>query len=135
MMPPLRSKLRTLLSHQIVRFLMTGVLNTVFGYLVYLVAMLAGMSPGFALATATVIGACFNYVSTGRLVFDHSSMRRLPLFLVAYGGIYLVNLGALHGLLSAGVGAALAQAILTPFVAVLSFVILKRVVFKREART
>ena len=134
MMDVLRSLVKRLLGHQFVWFLITGVLNTAFGYAVYVVGLLAGLSPAIALATATVIGACFNYVSTGRLVFNHSSLRRLPQFLVAYGTIYLVNILALHWLLSMGVGAAVAQGVLTPFVAALSFVILKLVVFRQERR-
>lgn len=123
---------KSLLGHQLVRFVITGALNTGFGYVVYVTGLLADLSPATALAVATGVGACFNYWSTGRLVFHHTSFRTLPLFILAYGGIYMFNMLLLRLLISLGLGPALAQALLIPFVAAVSFIILKFLVFRQE---
>ena len=118
-----------LLHLDVLRFLLVGVLNTAFGYVVYLVGLYFGLSPGMALAAATVTGALFNYATTGRLVFKQVGLGKLLPFLVAYLLIYLVNLGALHGLIALGVTALWAQAALLPIVAAGSFVVFKYFVF------
>ena len=118
-----------LLHLDILRFLLVGVLNTAFGYVIYLVGLYLGLSAGVALAAATTIGALFNYATTGRLVFKQAGLGKLLPFLVAYLLIYLVNLGALHGLIALGATALWAQAVLLPVVAVGSFVVFKYFVF------
>lgn len=121
-----------MLGWRLVRFLVVGLLNTIFGYALYLVGIFLGAAPGVALAVATIIGAVFNYFSTGSLVFANSGVRRLPLFLAAYLVIYLGNVAALHALISAGSSASLAQGILLPLVAASSFIIFKFLIFRPE---
>lgn len=120
---------RGLLRLDFVRFLLVGVLNTAFGYAIYLLGLVLGLVPGVALAIATAIGALFNYLTTGRLVFNHAGLARLLPFIAAYVLIYLVNLGALHVLAMLGVPPGVAQAALLPAVAALSFVVFKYAVF------
>ena len=121
---------RRLMALRLVRFLFVGVLNTLFGYAIYLTLVWFGLGPSAALAIATIIGAVFNYFSTGRLVFASSGMNKLPLFLGAYLVIYLANVAALQGLIGAGIPAQWAQGILLPVVAIASFLIFKFVVFR-----
>ena len=114
-------------------FLVIGLLNTAVGYAIYLIGLAANAAPAAALAIATVLGAAFNYASTGFLVFNNRSLGRLPHFIVAYVLTYLVNAGALEGLTVMGLGPALAQLVLLPFAAVLSFALFRLYVF-REGR-
>lgn len=115
---------------QLLRFVLVGVLNTGFGYLVYLVLLFGGLAPAAALAAATALGALFNYVTTGRLVFAEQGFQKLPAFLVAYVVIYLGNLVLLKAIISAGLSPALAQMIALPLVAATSFLIFKVIVFR-----
>ena len=126
----LAERMQRVLEWRLVRFLFVGVVNTILGYAVYLVGIFLGATPGVALAVATIIGAVFNYFSTGRLVFANSGASKLPLFLAAYLIIYLGNVAALHALIGAGSSASWAQGILLPFVAVISFIIFKFLVFR-----
>ena len=112
------------------RFLLVGLVNTGVGYSIYFVLLQFAFSPGLALAIATSIGALFNYFSTGRLVFNLTSWNRIIHFFLAYLFIYLVNWGALTFLLSMEFSPELAQALLLPMIAVLSFVIFKFIVFR-----
>jgi putative flippase GtrA len=78
--------------NQIIRFVFTGALNTLFGFAVYAVLVYAGLLPAAALLIATVLGVIFNFVSFGTLTFRRSEMRRLPRFLIVYAAIYFFNL-------------------------------------------
>lgn len=112
------------------KFLSVGVLNAVFGYLVFASIYLLIQSDMAAVVMATVIGVVFNYFSTGRLVFAHSGLRRLPLFLLGYGLICAVNLGALKLLGQVGIGSLLGQCLLILPLAVLSYVVNANLVFR-----
>ena len=121
---------RRALDHQFVRFLFTGGFNTLFGYAVYLLGLLARLSPELALLVATGVGALFNYLTTARLVFRHRTLSRLAPFVGTYALVYLVNAGAIRLLLSGGLAPALAQAVLVPAMAVLSFGLFRFLVFR-----
>lgn len=121
---------RILLNLSVFRFLIVGILNTAVGYIIFLAGIGLSLSPAMALAIATVIGAVFNYFSTGHLVFRNAGLSKLPLFLGAYLVIYLGNLAALNGLITLGMPAPWAQVILLPVVAGSSFVIFKFLVFR-----
>lgn len=112
------------------RFLVVGVLNTAFGYCVFVAGMLLGLPAPAALAAAYVLGVLFNFLSTGKLVFDRLDARALPRFIGAYMLVYAVNLGVLALLVRAGLHEFIAQAIAIPFMAALSFVIFRSFVFR-----
>jgi len=116
-------------------FLVVGLLNTAVGYAIYLIGLAANAAPAAALAIATVLGAAFNYASTGFIVFKNRSLGRLPHFFGAYALTYLLNAGALEGLTTLGLGPAVAQLLLLPFAAVLSFSLFRLYVFKEVRRS
>jgi putative flippase GtrA len=120
------------LGSQILRFIGAGLLNTVFGYGVYAVAVLAGWAPEAALLTAFVGGVVFNYFTTGRLVFrGHATSTEFLKFVAAYVGIYGVNVLLLRGILAFGIGPLVAQAASLPIIVALTFLVMKLVVFRR----
>lgn len=107
------------------RFIGTGALNTGFGYGVFLLGLAAGLGPGQALALQFGLGIPFNYAVHGRFVFGHRGYGRLPAYAAVYLSLYAVNLVALRGLVVV-LPAALAQAVLILPMAVLSFLILSK---------
>ena len=123
---------RRVLRFQFIRFLAVGGLNTLFGYVVYLVGLSIRLSPEMALLLATCVGSMFNYLTTGRLVFRHQTLDQLVPFIGTYALLYLINLGAIRLVLSAGLPPALAQAVLIPPMAVLSFTLFRFLVFRRR---
>ncbi len=106
------------------KFLAVGVLNTAFGYAVYAVLVLLGMTPQPALALAFVIGVIWNYGTHARLVFGTSGFGRMPHYVGAYLLIYGVNALALAAALRAGVAPLLAQGVLAVLMAGLSFLLI-----------
>jgi putative flippase GtrA len=116
-------------SAQFIRFLLVGVLNAAIGYALFVMFSAAGLSAGPALALTYVFGSIANFFTTGGLVFRASNPRLIFRFLATYVVVYFVNLACLHGLMTMGTPKLLAQAILVPFVAVLSFLLFKSFVF------
>jgi putative flippase GtrA len=106
------------------RFLAAGLVNTLFGYAVYALLVLGGVPPQPALVVAFAVGVVWNYVTSARFVFHVRGYRRLPAYAGLYLLLYLLNAGALRLALSEGVPPLLAQAVLTPPMAILSFALL-----------
>ena len=115
---------------QFVRFLFVGLLNTGFGYGVFVLLVLLKLTAGVALFIATILGVLFNYMTTGRLVFATKGLGRLPYFAAVYGLTFVLNLWSLHFLASEGFPPILAQAILLPLMVALSFMLNKIFVFR-----
>ena len=114
---------------QFVRFLFVGALNTLFGYAVFAAQVLAGIPPGPALIGTYVVGVIFNYFTTGRLVFSgHDGT--LARFILAYVVIYFFNWGLFTVVSWAVPNALVNQALCIPVVAVFSFLLFKRFVFR-----
>lgn len=115
------------------RFVVVGLVNTGFGYAVYSLLLWLGLEPQAALILSFAIGVMWNYFTTARLVFRVSGFRRLPAYVGAYVVVYSANALCLNMALSHGVNPFLAQGVLTPIFAVLSFVLLS-LVFHGQSR-
>lgn len=107
-----------------IKFLFVGLINTGFGYAVYAVLVLFKTPPQIALLAMFVIGVLWNYLTTARFVFDVSGFGRLPAYCLCYVAIYLLNAGALQAAMNLGAAPLIAQAVLTPVIAVLTFILL-----------
>src|SRR5437588_586607 len=84
------------------RFVAVGLLNTAFGYGVFAGLWLATGDHRLAIVGAYVLGITFNFFSTGRLVFGRQNLVALVPFVLGYGALFLVNIGILAALLTAG---------------------------------
>ena len=113
------------------RFLLAGAANTAFGLAIYALFSVLGVAPWAALLCGTVAGIGFNFVTLGGYAFRDLSWRRLPRFVGAYALAYLVNLGALHAFQPLVGNAIWRQVLLTPFMALFSYVCMSRFVFRR----
>ena len=104
------------------RFLVVGVVNTAIGYGLYALFLLAtSLDPQGALALAFALGVLWNYLTTARFVFGTRGYSRLPAYAVAYLAVYALNAQALRMAVAAGWNPLLAQALLVPFAAVLTY--------------
>ncbi|WP_420587378.1 GtrA family protein [Ruegeria sp.] len=113
------------------RFLVVGVVNTGFGYLLFALLLAAGLSAQPALALAFAGGVLWNYVTHARLVFGTGGVARLPVYVLAYLGLYGINALGLQALLSAGLPPIVAQGVLVLPIAVLAYIVIGRVLTGR----
>jgi putative flippase GtrA len=122
------------LSRQMWRFLVTGGVNTVIGYLIYAFGVVAlELSYFWAVILSYVIGVSFSFVTFRAFVFTagERSFRSYPRFILTYVFLLGVNIAALYGLVDmAGLNKLLAQALVIPVCAALSFVINRFFVFR-----
>jgi putative flippase GtrA len=114
------------------RFILVGGLNTVFGYCVFAGLTRLGWRDFAAVPAATAVAIAFNFMTYGKLVFESLDRRNLPRFVLGYAGLYACNVAGLRALARMGVGAYVAQAALVVPLAVLSYVINDRWVFRAK---
>lgn len=112
------------------RFLVVGAMNSAFGYCTYALLLWIGLHYSVAALLGTVIAVCFNFFMTGRLVFDARDSRGVFRFVAAYGALYAFNLFGLWLLEYVGIGPYLAGALLLLPMAALSFVLMRKFVFR-----
>ena len=112
--------------HRFAKFILIGLVNTAFGYAVFAVLILFQTPPQPALALTFVIGVTWNYLFHARLVFGQSGFTGIPAYIGSYFLIYGFNSISLGFLLRAGLNPLVAQAILAPIAAVISFVLITK---------
>ena len=117
------------------KFLVIGGVNTAVGYGLYaLFLLLTPLGPQPSLALAFALGVLWNYVSTGRFVFNSRGFGRLPAYVAAYLAVYVLNAQALSMAIAAEWSPLVAQAALLPFAAVLTYVALTQVFAERRTK-
>jgi putative flippase GtrA len=117
-------------SPRFLRFLIVGGVNTAFAYSVYWLLLAFGAHYAIAALLSTILGVCFNFVTTGRMVFDHALSTRVALrFAAVYVVVYLVNVSLIGALQAVSIKASLGGLLTLLPMALLSFVLLRRFVF------
>lgn len=116
-----------------VKFVLVGIVNTIFGYLAYAFFVFVGCGDFTAPLFSTICGVLFNFKTIGRLVFGNTSNRLIFKFFAVYLFTYaltvvLLKIFAFAGLENRYISGAL---ILAPM-ALISFFLNKNFVFKTE---
>ena len=114
---------------QLLRFLVVGGLNTVFGYSLFPPFPSFAIPSPAAIGLATVGGVLFNFQSIGRLVFNGAPRSRFWRFVGVYIVIYLLNLGGVRLLLGLWPNVYIANAITLVPLSVIAFILNRRFVF------
>jgi putative flippase GtrA len=113
----------------IARFVVAGVVNTAFGYAVFLTLLFVGASLLGSLAGSMVAGVAFNFQTATRYVFRTGGRGRIVRFVACYAALLAINWLALRGLRFGGFTDAVGQAMLLVPMAALSFAAQKMLVF------
>ncbi|MBI5279626.1 MAG: GtrA family protein [Burkholderiales bacterium] len=111
------------------RFLVAGGINTLFGFAVYSASIAAGAEIWLALLVGMLAGTVFNFFTTGGYAFRQLSIRRWPRFVGCYLFLYGLNLVLAQWLTPLAGGPVQAQALLLAPLAILSYVMMARLVF------
>jgi putative flippase GtrA len=114
---------------RLVRFLLVGGFNTLFGYGAYAALLAVGFHFATAALLGTIAGVAFNYLTTGGLVFEHLSGRALVRFVSTYVFIYLVNVAGLACLARLGLDPYISGLVLILPMALVSYLSMSRFVF------
>lgn len=87
----LRSFVVKIWGHEFFRFLVTGVINTVFGYSIYSLLTFIGLHYTLVVLLGQIIGILFNFNTTGKIVFNNTNPRLLYRFAGVYLVMYILN--------------------------------------------
>jgi putative flippase GtrA len=121
------------LHHQLIAFVLVGILNTLFGYSVYALLIFAGLHYVLATLLSTIAGIAFNYKSIGVLVFKSHDNSRIIRFFLVYVLIYILNVSGLYVYKTFGFSNMyLGGLMLLVPLAVLSFLLNKYFVFQEK---
>ena len=121
----------TILNNYFVKFLLVGVLNTVFGYSIFSMLIYLNIHYTVAVFLSTVLGALFNFKTIGKLVFKSHDNRLIFRFVFVYLIVYLLNISSLWFFKSLGYTNMYVNGLILVIpLALVSFVLNKKFVFK-----
>jgi len=127
----IRALIHRLWSIQLLRFLIVGGLNTVFGFTIYSVFILLHLHYVLAALLGQICGILFNFQTTGTIVFKNKDNRLIFRFFVVYLVTYLITIGLLKIFDIYDIGSLVAGAIIILPIACLSFLLNKKFVFHK----
>ncbi|SRR5258708_811399 len=115
---------------QAMRFVVTGGINTAFGYGIYAACIYLGAGYAIASGASVVCGILFSYKTTSAVVFGRGYRGSLARFIGCYVIVYLFSVLILNAMDAFGINPYLAGVLAAPPCAVLSFALLKLFVFR-----
>lgn len=115
---------------QAMRFVVTGGINTAFGYGIYAACIYLGAGYAIASGASVVCGILFSYKTTSAVVFGRGYRGSLARFIGCYVIVYLFSVLILNAMDAFGINPYLAGLLAAPPCAVLSFALLKLFVFR-----
>ena len=121
--------MRRLIKHQLMRFLVVGVMNTGFSYLIYAMFLQAGLNFALANFFSMVCSILFSFKTQGRLVFANAENRLFKRYIVSWSCLYLFNITIIYLLGRAGVNPYLGGALALAPVIAMSYFLQKLWVF------
>ena len=117
-----------------IRFLVVGVLNTSFSYLIYAGFLYIGLGYQLANFLSLVVGILFSFKTQGRLVFNNPDNRLLGRFVLSWLVIYLCVIGFIGRIIALGLDAYTAGALSLPLSVGLSYLTQKYFVFRQTPK-
>ena len=119
----------------IYKFIFAGILNTIFGYIIFSLIFYLLNQKELSLTLSFIISIFFNYFTIGSYVFNNNhTSKKLVSFIAVYLFIYLLNL--LHLLITVDLlllNVYLSQFITLFYLPAISYIINKNYVFKKSS--
>ena len=125
-------KISIILENNLLRFLIVGGLNTLFGFTVYALFALTEMATWTVLLISNLIGMLFNFFTTGGIVFFDTRISIIPRFLFCYIAIYFIYLELINWLEPILNSRILAMALIILPMTILSYLMLKFFVYRHK---
>ena len=112
----------------VLRYYAVGILNMIFGYVLFVVLVAIGMQVFAAQAVGYVIGVAFNYFTYSRLAFSGQQANRVS-YVGSYILNYLLSVFLLWSILKIVDSPYLAGIFVTVLVSAINYLVLKKFVF------
>lgn len=118
-----------IINKEIIRFILTGITNTIFYYLLYSFFIYMKFDYKISVLLATIIGVFFSFKTFGKFVFDNEDKTLLFKFLSVYILLYFINISIISILNTYNINLYIAGLFATFCCTVLSFILNKWYVF------
>ena len=129
--PTLAAKTKSNLA---VRFVVIGVFNTGFSYLIYAGFLFVGFTYQLGNLFALVLGILISFKTQGHFVFNNTNNRLLGRFVLSWAFIYVCIVALIGQIISLGLDAYTAGALSLPVSVGLSYLTQKYYVFRRTTK-
>lgn len=120
-------------SRRFLKFALVGLLNTGWSYGLYAGLLYLGLDYGIASLLTIVLSVLFGFLTQGNLVFGGANRKSLLRFIAVWVLIYGAYLGVVYAARQLGVNSYVGGLVATPMVAVLSYFLQSRFVFRQRA--
>ena len=121
------------IKNKFMRFVFVGGLNTAFGFALYCLLIWIGLSYIWATLISHTLGVLFNFITTGRIVFNNNDNSLIFKFVLNYLLIYFINIGLNKGAqLLLGPNEYLSGFCALVITSLFSFFVLNRFVFNKK---
>lgn len=121
---------KKVLNKQFALFILTGVINTIFGYVLYAVMFWLFENKVIALVVDYAAGILFNFQTYSKIVFNSHDFRKIFKFTFAYVLTFIFNYASLYLFNDVlCINAYMAQLIALMYIPLILFFLLKRYVF------
>ena len=114
--------------------MIVGLLNSIFGFLVFIIFAFTGLSTWKVLLISNLIGILFNFFTIGNFVFFEAKISQIPKFLISYIVIYLTYLGLITYLEPIFSSRIVAMGIIVVPIAILTYLIQRFFVYKYKSK-
>lgn len=81
-----------MLNNEVIKFILVGILNTIFYYLLYTFFIYIDFSYILAVVFATCIGVVFSFKTFSKLVFNNKDNKLIVKFIIVYGFNIVLNI-------------------------------------------
>ncbi|MBP7902320.1 MAG: GtrA family protein [Spirochaetes bacterium] len=126
--------IKLFLNAEFIRFLLTGGLNTLVGYIIFAVSFWVSAHEALSLIIDYGIGALFNYLSYSKLVFNGYKSKRFVSFIAIYIIAYFLNYALVKATMRIfGINAYIAQALALTVCPLFLYFMLKKFVFSNKS--
>lgn len=119
------------IENKLIRFFIVGGINTIFGYSVFAILIFLKFHYSIATLLSVILGVLFNFKTTGKLVFENTNNFLIFKFIGVYVIIYILNVVSLKILEIIKVNMYLAGMLLILPMAIVSFMLNNKFVFKK----
>ena len=115
-----------------IKFVLVGIINTMFGYGLFAFLLYCNIHYALASVLATIISVLFNFKTTGTLVFKNHDNRLIFKFVSVYCFTTVLSIIGLKFAKMVGLNLYFAGLILTGIMAIITFILQKKIVFRKE---
>ncbi len=126
-------KIKKAVNSEFIKFLLTGALNTAFGYGIFSLFFWIFNNKAAALTLNYVIGIIFNFKTYSMLVFKSKDNSRIFIFIIIYVIAFFINYLSLYLFCDMlKINTYIAQLMALLYVPLLFYIMLKNLVFKNK---